>query len=249
MTKLEIPKEFYDIALSLAKQRQGRFRNQFTTGKLREELCGDDTDLMKHVEGVIGYIGDMCAAKWLGLNPKELMKNMVLDTDLLAHRDECDLIFRGNRVDVKTEFYGKDQESHDQKLVKVLDGSIGEKETYGCRLINDNQFRENSDTIDYYLFATIDKMDPRKAKYWYPIGFISKTRAKDVAPKPMWWSPAGARLWTPAHCIPNKCLDKPERFFDISTGEFINYDSHLDNPKYNELDKDKFKTIIKNAKL
>ena len=249
MDKISIPKEYYDIALSLAKQRQGRFRNQFTTGKLREELCGDDAELMIYIEGVIGYIGDMCAAQWLGLDPREIMRNMILETDLLAHRDECDLVFMGNRIDVKTEFYGKDQASHEMKLVKVLDRSIKPNETYGCRLINDNQFRENSGTIDYYLFATIDKMDPRKAKYWHPIGWLSTAKAKEIAPTPMWWSPAGARLWTPAHCLPNSELDVPEKIFNITKGDHIYYTDFRKNPRYNVLDRTKFNSILELSNL
>lgn len=242
MIKIKIPNYAFDVALSLAISREGRFRNQFTTVKLREQLK-DNPDLMKHVEGVFGYIGDMCAATWLGLDPKELMRNMVLDTDLLAHRDECDLIYRGTRIDVKTEFYPP------EKFEKVITNTISKKETYGCRLINDNQFRENSGTIDVYLFATLDNLDPRKAKYWYGIGWITTVEAKEIAPNPMWWSPAGARLWTPAHCIPNEDLHPVDKLLSIKEGSFKYYENHQDNPKYNALDRHRFNSILSKCGL
>jgi len=238
MIKIKIPDYAFELALKLAKSREGRFRNQFTTKKLREQLQ-DNPDLMTHVEGVFGYIGDMCAASWLGLDPKELMKNMILDTDLLSHRDECDLIYKGNRIDVKTEFYPP------EKFDKVVSNTIKKNETYGCRLINDNQFRENSSSIDIYLFATLDNLDPRLAKYWYGIGWITTAEAKRIAPAPMWWSPAGARLWTPAHCIPNEDLQATETLLTIQKGKFIYHNNHAENPKMKALDMEKFNRILK----
>jgi hypothetical protein len=102
--KIKITREMFHIAYSLSKQRQGNFTNQFTTIKLKEQLS-DDPVLAKNIEGVIGYIGDMCASIILGLYPLNIMRNMLLDTVLLTHRDECDLVFNGHRIDVKTEFY------------------------------------------------------------------------------------------------------------------------------------------------
>ncbi|MGE5406879.1 MAG: hypothetical protein ACM3NR_04120 [Methanosarcina sp.] len=242
MIKIRIPDFAYDLALKLAISREGRFRNQFTTKKLREQLS-DDVDLMKHVEGVFGYIGDMCAATWLGLDPKELMRNMILDTDLLTHRDEYDMVYKGVRVDVKTEFYPP------EKFDKVVNNTITKKETYGCRLINDNQFRENSGTIDVYLFATLDNLDPRLAKYWYGIGWITTAEAKEIAPKPMWWSPAGARLWTPAHCIPNEELHHTENLLTISQGSHSYHGNHRENPRFMTCDKTKFNGILSRCGL
>jgi hypothetical protein len=240
--KIEIPQGAYEIALSLAKQRAGRFRNQFTTKKLREQI--DDPDLSKHIEGVFGYLGDMCAAIYLGIDPYELMRNMVLDTDLLTHRDECDIIYRGNRIDVKTEFYPE------EKFQSVIDGTIKPKETYGCRLINDNQFRENSKNIDIYFFATIDNLDPRKAKYWYPVGWLTTTEAKNIAPNPMWWSPSGARLWTPAHCLPNNQLKPNGELLDVVVGKFKDYNTdHKVNPKYSSVNVERFEEILSKSNL
>lgn len=240
--KIKIPDFAYETALSLAKNRAFKFRNQFITKKLKEKVS-DDEILEKHVEGVIGYIGDMCGAIWLGKDPKEIMRNMVLDTDLLTHRDECDFVYKGNRIDVKTEFYP------DDKFERAIKRELKEKETYGCRLINDNQFRENSKNIDVYLFATIDDIDPREAEYWYPIGWIMKKRAEEVAPKPMWWSPAGARLWVPAHCIPNKELENPEDIFQIGQNSHPETDNYQLNPKYKSLDRTKFEDLCKQANL
>lgn len=232
----------FDVAYSLSKQRQGRFRNQFTTKKLREQLS-DDPILEKHVEGIFGYIGDMCASVALGIDPKNAMRNMVLDTDLLSHRDECDIIFRGHRIDVKTEFYPE------EKFESVINKTISKRETYGCRLINDNQFRENSNGIDIYLYGTIDNLDPRKAEYWYGIGWITTEKAKEIAPEPMWWSPSGARLWTPAHCIPNEELSGLEDLPLIAQGTHPYYGNYIDNPKFNELDKNRLAEILKIAGL
>ena len=61
----------------------------------------------------------MSAALLFDYDPQEIMRNMIIDTDLLEHRDDCDLIYRGNRIDVKTEFYGKNQQQHLSKLKRI----------------------------------------------------------------------------------------------------------------------------------
>ena len=97
--RIEIPSNFYDIALSLSKQRDNRFRNQFTTNKLKN-ISNSNTDLNKYIEGVIGYIGDMSASLLFNYDPKQIMRNMIIETNLLQHRDDCDLVYNGNRIDV-----------------------------------------------------------------------------------------------------------------------------------------------------
>ena len=240
--KIKITREMFHIAYSLSKQRQGNFTNQFTTIKLKEQLS-DDPVLAKNIEGVIGYIGDMCASIILGLDPLNIMRNMVLDTDLLTHRDECDLVFNGHRVDVKTEFYPA------HKFDSVINRTIAKNETYGCRLINDKQFRENSNGIDIYLYGTMDSVDPRQANYWYGIGWISKDRIMKIAPEPSSFSPAGAKLWTPAHCIPNEDLEDLNSLLSIKKGSHQQYSNHTANPKFKELDSTRINHIFESSGL
>jgi hypothetical protein len=240
--KIKITKEMFYTAYSLSQQRQGNFKNQFTTEKLKAQL-NDDPILARNVEGVVGYIGDMCAGIMLGLDPLNIMRNMVLDTDLLTHRDECDIIYNGYRIDVKTEFYPE------HKFNSVINKTITKNETYGCRLINDKQYRENSHGIDIYLYGTIDNIDPRKADFWYGIGWVSNDRVKKIAPEPTLFSPAGAKLWTPAHCIPNEDLEDVNSLINLKNG-FYNYNpSHIENPKYKVVDQIKMNEIFNNAKL
>jgi hypothetical protein len=242
MTKIKITQDIFSIAYSLSKQRQGHFTNQFTTKKLKEQLS-DDPVLAKNVEGIVGYIGDMCAGIMLGLDPYNVMRNMVLDTDLLTHRDECDIIFNGHRIDVKTEFYPAD------KFNSIINRTISKNETYGCRLINDKQFIDNSHGIDIYLYGTMDNIDPRKANYWYGIGWVSTDRIKEISPKPSFFSPAGAKLWTPAHCIPNEDLEDLNTLSSLNKGLFTYYEDHSLNPKYRILDKRRINEIFENSGL
>ena len=237
MMKIKITNEMFDIAYSLSKLRQGSFTNQFITKKLKEKLI-DDNVLAKNVEGIFGYIGDMCAGVMLGLDPLNIMRNMVLDTDLLTHRDECDILYYGHRIDVKTEFYP----SH--KFNAIINRTITKNETYGCRLINEKQFKENSHGIDIYFYGTIDNIDPRKANYWYGIGWISMAKVKEISPIASLYSPSGAKLWSPAHCIPNEYLGDVNSLITIKKGPHQYYPSHTENPKYKMLDSKKINEIF-----
>jgi len=208
MIKIEIPSWAHDVAFLICKARESHFRNQFKIRKM-EEAVADDPELVKHVEGVIGYIGDICACCLLGIDPKEQLRTMVAETDLLTHRDEYDIAYRGWRIDVKVEFYP------DVYFDKILNQTITEKEAYGCRLINANQFRQNAHTIDQYLFSTMDNMDPRIARYWYPVGWIQKEKIIKECPSPLSVSPAGLSLHTPAYIIPTRILNPSDSLVDL----------------------------------
>lgn len=132
--KIKITREVFHIAYSISRQRQGNFTNQFTTSKLKEQFS-DDPEIAKNIEGGIGYIGDSCAGIILGLDSLYIMRNMVLDTDLLAQR-----------VSLPT--------SHS-------------------------------------------------------------------------FSPAGAKLWTPAHCIPNEDLEDLNLLLNIKMGSHKQYSNHI----------------------
>jgi hypothetical protein len=240
--RIEVTKDIFNVAYNLSELRKYHFKNQFTTAKLKNQF-GDNIELRQNVEGIIGYIGDMCCSKLLGLDPLNIMRNMILDTDLLTHRDECDLIYNGHRIDVKTEFFPP------EKIKSVIERTITSTETYGCRLINGTQFKQNSSGIDIYFYGTLDHTDPRKVKYWYPIGWISKKKIISISPNPSLKSPAGAKLWSPAHCIPNNELEVIDKLIQIKHGNYIYYDNHENNPKYKELDKIKIHDIFKKSGL
>lgn len=201
--KIPIPDWAFNTSLQLCLSRQRRYRHQFITKKLKD-IAGDDQLLKEDIEGVIGYIGDICACIWLGMDPKEEMRSMILDTDLLTHRDEYNVLYKGWNLDIKTEIYP------DEKFEKAIKKELLEKETYGCRFININHFLENSSSVDVYLFATLDNKDPRLAKYWIPIGWIYKNDVSKICPEPKDYSPSGAHLWTKCYIIPNRALKKLE---------------------------------------
>jgi hypothetical protein len=199
IVRIPIPEWAYTVSLNICLARQRRYRHQFITKKLKD-IAGNDELLKKDIEGVYGYLGDICSCIWLGLDPKEEMRSMLIDTDLLTHRDEYDVLYKGWRTDIKTEIYPN--ENFERAIRKQLEM----KETYGCRLININHILENSANIDVYLFATIDNQDPRLAKHWIPIGWVYKDDVLKICPEPKGYSPSGARLWTKAYIIPNAQL-------------------------------------------
>jgi hypothetical protein len=236
--KIPIPDWAFGTALEIAAARQYKFRNQFTTAKIRNAVA-DHPRLVEHVEGVIGYIGDICDCVWLGIDPKEMLRAMIVDTDLLQHRDEFDFVHKGWRVDVKTELYPS------KLLEDVVARRLERTKRYGCRLINDNQFKENSGTIDIYLFATLDtEDDPREATYWCPVGWITKQRAKKVAPEATLWTPGGARLWVPAHCIPNDELENASDLLNVDPSPTAtNCSNAIDRKRLSTLDGDRYISI------
>lgn len=207
--KIPIPEWAYTVALNTCLARQRRYRHQFITKKLKD-IAGTDELLKKDIEGVYGYIGDIAACLWLGIDPKEELVSMIIDTELLTHRDEYDLLYRGWRVDVKTEIYP------DEKLERAIRRQLAVDETYGCRLININHFLENSDTVDLYVFATIDNKDPRLARHWIPIGWIYKNDVLRVCPEPKGYTPSGARLWTKAYIIPTADLKPLDELLSLT---------------------------------
>jgi hypothetical protein len=243
--RVKIPPWAVSTAHEICKARQHKYRHRFVTKKLKDATA-DDPAFQKDAEGVIGYLGDICACIWLGIDPKEMLRGMIVATDLLTHRDECDLTYNGWRVDVKTELYPK------EILDKIVSRTICPTERYGCRLINEAHLRENSDTIDLYVFATLDsEADPRVAQYWYPVGWATREEIKKIAPEPKWSPPSGGKLWSPAHIIPNIALDPPETLSDIAKhrSAATRPDNRVDPSKLGRLNRDEYKKILKAAGL
>ena len=205
--RVPIPEWAFDTTLRICIEREQNFRNQFVTKKLRS-LVSDNPILARNVEGVIGYIGDICACVWLGMDPKEHLRQMLISTDLLAHRDDYDVLYRGWRIDVKTELVP------DNAFQAVVSRSIMPEVRYGCRLINGTQFRENSHSVDIYLFGLLDQWDPRSAKFWYPVGAIAHKEIVSLCPQPLDYV-GPRRLHTPAHVIPTQYLRPPEDLLSI----------------------------------
>src|SRR5207249_897194 len=104
------------------------------------------------------------------LDWKEQLRNMVLRTHLLSHRDDYDLLYNGWTIDIKTEDYGP---NHDSLVEKIVKRSIRANEVYGERLVNAQQFDENyRKEAEIFLYSCLDKRDPRKARKWHAIGWI-----------------------------------------------------------------------------
>jgi len=209
---VKLPPWAFRVALEISKLRHGHFKNRFKNVKLREIHRGKD--YVNYVEGIMGYLGDIACAIYLGLDPLEIFFSMVISTDCLSHRDESDLKFRMCNIDVKVEDFGK---YHG----RVINRNIRKDEPYGCRLINEHQWRENSKHIDYYVFATTDRplseehtLD--RVKTIYLLGFISRRELENneryrLADR----TPAGKKLHTRAKIIPGEDLKDMEKLKEI----------------------------------
>ncbi|SRR6266568_2335499 len=203
--------EMYRVSYDIAEQRAPRFENRFKSRKLRLAVA-DDPRLVELVEGVVGYLGDIGGALWLGLHWKEQLRNMVLRTDLLSHRDDYDLLHRGWKVDPKVEDFGPD---HEDLVRRIVNHEINKNEVYGERLVNAEQFDENYDAeADIYLYSCLNKLDPREADMWYPVGWIFRTRIRKLG-GPQTRSSSGRRLPSPAYLIPNDELEDPRTLVKI----------------------------------
>ena len=131
-----------------------------------------------------------------------MLKDMIFSTDCLTHRDDFDIYYKNCNIDVKIEDYDG---YHEQ----VIDGTIREDQPYGCRLINQDQWNENSDSIDIYVFGAFEhelsqSYKIHQVKRIYLIGFITKADALEYEFSQ--FTPANRRLWTPAKIIPNQDL-------------------------------------------
>ena len=226
---INLPSWAFEAALYISQERFSHFRNRFRNRRLR--LAHNNLPFEEHVESIVGYLGDIAASIFLGMNPEEMLINMIIATDCLTHRDEYDLIFRGNNIDVKIEDYNGYHQ-------KVINNEIRYDEPYGCRLINQSQWEENGELIDYYLFGTFDQAITRnhtldRVEYIYLIGYMSKTQAEQYEFSE--YSPAHRRLWTPAKIIPNDHLIQVYLLRDIPYGtREINVVNNITN-RCNEL--------------
>jgi hypothetical protein len=202
----------YDVAFRIAEKRHPKFENRFKNWKLRTAVK-DDSRLIPIVEGVVGYLGDIGGATFLDLNWKEQLRNMVMRTGLLSHRDDYDLLYYGWKIDVKVEDFGA---NHAQLVPRVVGHSILRTEVYGERLVNAEQFDENyRNEADMYFYSCMERLDPRDARTWYPVGWIRKEKIRTLG-GPQDQSSSGARLPSPAYLIPNDELIPPESLRSIS---------------------------------
>ncbi len=214
-SSIELTDEMYEVACKIASVRNPRFENRFKNKKLRSSVA-DDPGLAQIVEGVVGYLGDIGGSVWLGLDWKEQLKNMVIRTDLLSHRDDYDLIYRGWRIDVKTEDFG---EEHARLVEKIVNRKISPAEVYGERLVNAEQFNENyGKSAEIYVFSCLDQLDPRLAKKWQPVGWTYKETILSLG-QPRTKSSSGRTLPSPAYLIPNDKLEPPQTLLNLSTHE------------------------------
>ena len=207
-----IPDYAIDLALRIARRRASRFTNRFVSTKLREAAAsaGRAADA-PYVEGLIGYVGDIAAALFLNLDPIAELKRMLVETSFLTHRDSSDLEYRGYRVDVKTELIPETRRD------AVIDRSIGDNQTYGKRLINQAQLDDNRYESEIYLFGTLDSENPFQATNWIPVGFITSTRRREVAPVAT-RTPGIATIPYPAYAVPTSALSAPTAMFDLIPG-------------------------------
>lgn len=147
MQKVDLPNWCFDVAYFIARERHGKFKNRFFNRRLRarhQELA-----YFRHSEGIMGYLGDIGAALLLGVDPYQMFCDMIDATDGLAHRDQSDMNFRQYNIDAKIEDFGGYH-------AEVINGDQGPTAPYGCRLINLDQYKDNKESTDIYLFGCFD---------------------------------------------------------------------------------------------
>jgi hypothetical protein len=216
--KVDLPNWAFNVAWKISELRYPHFQNRFKNEKLRK--IHQNEPYWEHIESIMGYLGDIACAKFLGLDPKKIIKQMLIDTGCLKHRDTHDLIYNKCFIDVKIEDYNG---FHN----KVINGTILETEPYGCRLINQGQWKQNGNNIDYYVFGAAEypfskNYKLKDVKSIYLIGFLSH---KDLEPYPFdIKTPANKKLHTPAKIIPNKKLK------DINLLKHIKCDKKINIP-------------------
>ena len=214
--KINLPHWAFDVALKISELRYANFQNRFKNKKLRE--IHKKEPYLEHVESIMGYLGDIACAKFLGLNPKEMIKQMLIDTECLKHRDTHDLNYNSCNIDIKIEDYANYHS-------KVINGTIKVTEPYGCRLINKGQWEQNGHNIDYYVFGTAEyqlsnSYKLKDVKSIYFIGFLSH---EDLEKYPFSeYTPANKKLLTPAKIIPNKDLKDMNLLKEIRCNRKIN---------------------------
>lgn len=207
-----IPDYALELTLRIAKAREGFFKNQFVSPKLKAMAsAAGRPDASPYVEGIIGYIGDIGAAEFLELDPIAELRRMLVETEFLRRRDRSDLVYKGYRIDVKTELVPPGLYDG------IVKRSISDKAAYGMRLINKKQLDDNFVESDLYLFGTLDTGNPFTATAWTAVGFITSEERRRVAPVAT-SKPGVAWIPVPAYAIPTSALHDPNELFDLGTG-------------------------------
>lgn len=123
--------------------------------------------LSNNQRDILGFLGEFACCELLGINWRKNIRENYQSID------DFDFVYKGNRVDVKTETvpvkYAK----------KILRKKIGDNELYGRRLINSGQYDllQKYDIVIFSLFAR------DHYKYWFPIGYLeTKTIIKSYPP-------------------------------------------------------------------
>lgn len=208
----DLPPWSFDMAHFIAQSRMGRFGNRFRSQKLRGLHRGQA--YFNHSESIIGYLGDIGAAKLFGTDPVEMFGEMIDATDGLAHRDQFDLFFNGYHIDAKIEDYGDFHE-------EVLLGERGPTEAYGNRLINADQWEENHGFTDIYLFGCFDPPmgEGRLIHQLRRIRWVGYATAKQVEDAiSSGFVPHGPRLPMRAKIIPHGDLNPVDDLFVMTPG-------------------------------
>lgn len=233
--RIDLPEWAFDVAWKISELRYSNFKNRFRNTKLVK--FHEKEEYSEHIESILGYLGDIGCAIFLNLDPKEVIKQMLIDTDCLRHRDTHDLVYNSCNLDIKIEDYGSEKIHK-----KIIEGTITKEEPYGCRLINRKQWEENGENIDYYIFGTTDlplseEHKLHQVKSLYFIGFLSK---KDLEEYPFsQYTPANKKLHTEAKIIPNNKLKNIELLKQIPS-----CDRHTSTYENDKLKDDKCQEIL-----
>lgn len=118
---------------------------------------------------ITGFVGEFAFCEYLGVDWRENIRKSYITPD------EYDLHYKGHRIDIKTETL-KEKYATEDRIKQICRRTIGENEPYGCRLINENQFK----LLEKYDIIAWGLLDKRNLNdwVWCPIGwsFSSKIR-------------------------------------------------------------------------
>lgn len=142
---VKITDEMREYASIESKKREKHINHHFDVGHYTSQERNE-----------IGFLGEFACCEYLGIDWKSNIR------ENYKKADNCDIVFKGIRIDVKTETVPKDYAR------KILMKTISDDEPYGRRLINKNQYDllKKYDIVIFSMFARSHR------DHWFPLGFL-----------------------------------------------------------------------------
>lgn len=137
----------------------------------------------------VGFCGEFACCKYLGIDWKSNIRKNYFTVD------DCDLIYKGKKIDIKTETVPK------VYAEKILAGNIIDDHLYGRRLISEKQFA----ALHKYNLVIFGMLIREGLDKWFPIGFLNTDNILQNY-KPSIIRPDGGRYRTPAAPVKTSVL-------------------------------------------